>query len=65
MPFLPLDAMPAPGTVEKPEVSRAEPASPLPYERPCLEFMGSLSNLLGKSGTRSDYTYRRANSGRP
>jgi hypothetical protein len=44
-------------------VSGAE-ATPA-YEAPRLILEGNLHNVLGKSGERADFTYRRANSGRP
>jgi hypothetical protein len=40
-------------------------AAPTAYEPPCLTPVGNLSDLLGKSGAATDYTYRRHNNGRP
>ncbi len=41
------------------------PANVTSYEPPCLTPIGNLRDLLGKTGSSTDFTYRRANSGRP
>jgi hypothetical protein len=61
---LPQDTTTTSGSEKSPEASASERATPA-YEKPCLEFVGSLSNLLGKSGGIPDYTHRKPNSGRP
>jgi len=63
MSFLPVPTPPPrTGSPEVPPV--APELAPPAYEKPCLVFVGSLTNLLGKSGGHADYTYRRPNQGR-
>jgi hypothetical protein len=52
---------PDPAQPAHPAVPAATPA----YEAPRLTLEGNLHNVLGKSGDRPDYLYRRPTAGRP
>ncbi|MBY0525338.1 MAG: hypothetical protein K2R98_18165 [Gemmataceae bacterium] len=65
-----MNQYPADAARTQPEGSDAklpttESLEKLHYEPPSLVPVGNLFNLLGKSGARADYTYKRPNSGRP